>query len=160
MKNIKYIIYIVVIGLGILFFRGGHVLINQTIIEKRSNIDIESAWNSHINIKNEEKIEMTPDYLFNSIPPMDEYPLDKLVYFKHINTRTTGTKAVVTSVIIQNNETLFKNQYYFDISNELILNKIISEDLTSGKIHIIDNSNEMKDLLEAYKSFIDLYLSR
>lgn len=160
MKNIKYILYIVLIVLGVLLFRGGHVVINQIIKEKKDNIDIESAWGNPINIKNEEKIDMTPNYLFHSIPLLKEYPLDKLVYFKHVNTRTSGTRTVVTSVIIQNNETLFKNQYYFDISNDLILKKIINEDLSSGEIYTIDNTKEMKDLLNVYRSFIDLYLSR
>lgn len=160
MKNIKYPIYVLLIVVGILFFKGGNALLNNMIRDKESSINIKNVWDEPIYIKSEGDIDITPSYLFNSIPPMKEYPLDKLVYFKHINTRTSGSKSVVTAVIIQNNEILFKNQYYFDISNSLILNKIVNEDLVSGEVHTIDSGEEMKELIMVYKDFIELYISR
>lgn len=153
----KIVISVIGIILGILLFKTGHVLLDNMSDKKEIKFDSVEFWELPITIKDGEELEITPNFLFHSIPTMETYPENKIVYFKYVTTKEVGSKIIVTSEIIQNRVTLFKNRFYFEKGKKTVLVKIINEDLVTGEINDIKDRDEIKSLLSIYSDFINLY---
>lgn len=153
----KIIISIIGIILGILFFKTGHVLLENMADKKEVKFNSEQFWEEPITIKGGEELEITPNFLFHTIPPMETYPENKIVYFKYVTTKEVGSKIIITSEIIQNRITLFKNRFYFEKGKKTILKKVINEDMLTGEVNDIKDADEIKSLLSIYSDFINLY---
>lgn len=155
-SKIKVILSIIGILTGALFFRVGHKLIKQ--VENNKNHSVTEFWDLKIKIRGGDKLNITPEYLFKTMPTLEEYPKDNIVYFNYINSRRDGSKVVITSTIIQNGEVLFKNQYYFQQSSDFVLNKILNQDISTGELTEITDPREIKSLVEIYSEFIYIWL--
>lgn len=155
----KIFLYTLTIILGILLFRVGYVFLDDAKEGRIVNIDKQAFWDREIFIKDSNKgLDFTSGFFFKSIPPMDIYPTNKILYFKELNTIFQGNKAVITSIIIQENRILYKNSYYFFVGEKVRLEKIVIEDLTFDSITTVDNNVELTSLMKTYSSFIELWL--
>ncbi len=146
---------------GIIFFKAGHILLKDFSNKKLLISNEKEFWVLPISIFGvvvDE--ELTPELLFNTIPSMDIYPDDKIIYFKFLNLRESESNMIISGSIIQNNKTLYINQYYFDTSNGVELKKIKSEEIITGLTSEISEEEELRSLIKVYKGFIDLWVIR
>lgn len=155
----KTAISIFILILGIFLFRFGHSLLDHIKKDKDNIINTEEFWNSDIFISDsKQNLNFTPAFFFRTIPSLNIYPENKIIYFKEQGSRFQGNKVLITSIIIQNNTALYRNIYYFSIDQNVELFKIISENLISDSSKKIKDTNELRSIMKTYKGFIDLWL--
>lgn len=155
----KTVFYIIAIICGILLFRVGYVVLDKVKDENRVTFTKEDFWNKEIYINgNNKSLGFNPEYFFKSIPNRDIYPDNKIIYFKELNNEFRGNSVVVTSLIIQGNKIIYKNNFYFNLDKKLTLLKIITEDMAFDSITTIKADDELDSIMKTYKGFIDLWL--
>ncbi len=149
---------IIIIILGILFFRVGSQLINQMPKIEKSYISEEDFWDKTINIDIDEPLGFTAKEFFLTIPELELYPTDKVIYFKLISSKFFNDSCVIQSEVIQDSEVIFKNSYYFKLDKKVELIKILTEDLNRAELTTVEEITDLKSIMTTYKSFIDLWV--
>ncbi|MGL1891160.1 MAG: hypothetical protein OCD02_06000 [Spirochaetaceae bacterium] len=157
MKN--KLVLIVLFVFGILLFKIGFKLIEQIPQTKSQEILESEFWSSDIKLKSDgTSLNVTPNFFFLTIPTLVEYPADKIIYFNFLDSSFRGDTTIITGTIIQNRKVIYKNSYYFKNNNGAALYKIITEDLVTSSVNIIDEEFELISIMSTYKTFIDLWV--
>lgn len=155
----KIFLYIIALFLGIVIFRVGYVVLDEYKENRAITVSEQDFWYKNIYIKDMNKnLEFTPQYFFKSIPNLDVYPDNKIIYFKVTDSIIKGKDIIITALVIQENKVLYRNRFYFELGQKLNLVKIISEDLIFESISTIATYEELFSLMTTYKGFVDLWL--